>query len=147
LRSKQKLNNRFRAVPVVRQLTRKRGRLIVDLADSGNLYLTPKQGAWYEDVLTDPRYQETVTHPLACASDAIPYLLNLFTRASSSSLAVVDLGPATAKESIRKLNQLSRVIEVQSYTVVDVNPRLLSNVARGGCGGIQNSDQGALQEV
>ena len=111
---------------------RRPGRTVIDLCDSANLYLTTLQGHWYEQVLADPMYQKSVTSPLTHAAESLPYLLrSVATTKRDQPFTVVDCGPATAEESIRKLRALQNFITIGRYVVIDINSRLLTNVKRG----------------
>ncbi len=121
-----------RPLPTIRRVLRKGGRTLLDLADSANLYLTPAQGKLYESVLADGSYLESVAAPLAQAGDALALLLkSVASLGARQPLTVVDCGPATSEESIRKLRALRHVVAVRRYVAVDVNSRLLSKVKAG----------------
>jgi hypothetical protein len=119
-------------LPTIRRVYQRGRGTILDLSDSANLYLTPTQGRWFEEVLTDAAYKVSVAEPLSKAGDALPYLLGSITPHNGHrNLTVIDCGPATAEESVRKLQALKRVITVSRYVVVDINSRLLSKVKAG----------------
>lgn len=119
-------------LPTIRRVLRQAGRTVLDLSDSANLYLTPTQGGLYEGVLADRLYQELVAAPLAQAEDALALLLTTVASMDNHRpLTIVDCGPATAEESIRKLRTLRHVVTVCRYVAVDVNARLLSRVRTG----------------
>jgi hypothetical protein len=119
-------------LPTIRRVYQRSRGTILDLSDSANLYLTPTQGRWFEEVLTDAAYKVSVAEPLSKAGDALPYLLGSVTpHDGHRKLTVIDCGPATAEESVRKLQALKHVITVSRYVVVDINSRLLSKVKAG----------------
>ena len=120
------------AVPRISRVMRRVGHTVLDLSDSANLYLTATQGRWFEAVLADASYEESVARPLALAAHALPYLLSeLAPAVGGKPLTVVDCGPATAEESIRKLRALEKVVAIRQYIAVDVNSRLLTKVEAG----------------
>ena len=45
-------------LPIIRSVTRRDGRRIVDLSESSNLYLTAQQGRWFERVVRDELYSK-----------------------------------------------------------------------------------------
>jgi hypothetical protein len=119
-------------LPIIRRELRRAGRKVFDLSDSSNLYLTPRQGRWYEGVLADSTYRDSVAAPLAQAGNALPCLLqSVATARDGQPLTVVDCGPATAEESVRKLRALVSIVAVRRYVVIDVNSMLLSKVKQG----------------
>jgi hypothetical protein len=120
-----------RPLPIVRRVLRQNEQTILDLSDSANLYLTPSQGRLYERVLADNLYRESVAGPLAQAGNALALLLTTIAPMDTQPLTIVDCGPATAEESIRKLRALRHVVKVRRYVAVDVNSRLLSKVKAG----------------
>lgn len=122
----------LRPLPTVRAIVRIGSQTVVDLADSANLYLTDMQARWYEGVLHDVNYNNTVAERLAEAADTIPCLYRSVAGAKARRpLAVVDCGPATAEESVRKLRLMAGVAKVTRYIAIDVNSRLLSKVRAG----------------
>ena len=48
---------------------------LVDLADSANLYLTPRQGDLYAKAISSLSYNKGVLQPLFAAEDELPALL------------------------------------------------------------------------
>jgi hypothetical protein len=105
---------------------------VLDLTESANLYLTPQQGRQYEAVLANHHYQESIAVPLARGVAMLPNLLRSVACIDDREpFTVIDCGPATADESVRKLRSLGQVVAVTRYVVVDVNSRLLSNVKAG----------------
>lgn len=121
-----------RPLPTIRRVFRRAGRTVIDMSDSANLYLTSAQGKLYESVLANSLYQEFVAIPLAQAANALPLLLqSIASTDARQPLTIVDCGPATAEESIRKLKGLRRVVSIRRYVAVDVNSRLLSKVKTG----------------
>lgn len=119
-------------LPTISRVLRRAGHTTLDLSESANLYLTPAQGRWFEAVLADATYQESVVAPLARAGNALPYLLgSVAPSAQNQALTVVDCGPATAEESVRKLRALQQVGVIRRYVVIDVNSILLARVKAG----------------
>jgi uncharacterized SAM-dependent methyltransferase len=115
--------------PHVRGLRRLRGRAVVDLAESANLYLTERQGLLYERAIGGREYRKTVLGPIERAEGALPWLWGEAFGRNRKPVAIVDCGPGTAAEALRHLGFLHRQALVSRYVAVDVNPRLLSRVA------------------
>jgi Histidine-specific methyltransferase, SAM-dependent len=121
-----------RPLPTIRRILRQAGSTLVDMSDSANLYLTPTQGRLYEGVLADSVYQKAVAGPLAEAGNGLATLLeSVASTEADEPLTVIDCGPGTAEESVRKLRSLRGVVSVRRYVAVDVNSRLLSKVKTG----------------
>jgi len=119
-------------LPVIRRIVKRGTHTVVDLSESANLYLTARQGEAYEAVVADQMYRESIAAPLAAGAEMLPHLLrSIATGKKVNPVTIVDCGPATAEESLRKLDSLRQVVTVLRYVVVDVNPRLVSKVKTG----------------
>jgi hypothetical protein len=124
-------------LPSIRRVVRRGTRTVVDLSQSANLYLTSEQGHEYETVLASRHYRESVVTPLAMGAAMLPCLLKSIAGAKGSErITVIDCGPATAEESVRKLHSLLQAVTVLKYVVVDVNSLLLSKVKAGVVGAL-----------
>jgi hypothetical protein len=121
-------------IPDVRDRRTRNGKQVLDLTFSANLYLTPAQGRAFEEVLDDPLYKSAVSAPLEAAADTLPFLLERATLSTPlESITVIDCGPATHQEAVRKLEALANVVKVKRYVVVDINSRLLTRTKAGVC--------------
>jgi len=116
-------------LPEIRSINRSPYQPALDLSVSSNLYLTDQQGQWFEDVMDDPEYRETVSSALDGGEDALFRLLaKTRLRGAHRRITVVDCGPASIQESIRKLQKLMRTVTVAEYVVIDMNAHLLSKI-------------------
>lgn len=119
----------MRPLPEIRKNNHSKLKPALDLSISSNLYLTDEQGEWFEAVLEDPEYKDTVATLLDGGEDALLRLLNRAKlRDSHRRITVVDCGPASIQESIRKLQRLMRSVIVAQYIVIDMNAHLLSKI-------------------
>lgn len=122
----------MRPLPEIRGNSQTRRRPTLDLSISSNLYLTDEQGEWFEAVLNDPEYKDTVETALDGGEDALlPLLDRVKLSGSHRRVTIVDCGPASIGESIRKLQKLMRSIFVAQYIVIDMNAHLLSKIKDG----------------
>lgn len=116
-------------LPEVRPNHHARQKPVLDLSISSNLYLTDAQGQWFEAVLEDAEYKDTVATALDGGEDALLRLLRRAKlRGSHRRITVVDCGPASIQESIRKLQKLMRTVTVAEYIAIDMNAHLLSKI-------------------
>ena len=119
----------MRPLPEIRTNNHSRLKPALDLSISSNLYLSDEQGEWFEAVLEDPEYKDTVATALNGGEDALLRLLDRAAlRGSHRRITVVDCGPASIQESIRKLQKLMRSVTVAQYIVIDMNGHLLSRI-------------------
>ncbi len=101
----------------------------LDLSISSNLYITDQQGIWFEEVMTDQDYRQSVSESLNVGENAWVELLDKTKlRSKNRSLAVIDCGPANPDESIRKLKKLMQTVQVNQYVAIDMNDHLLSKI-------------------
>jgi hypothetical protein len=119
-------------LPIVRNITRRDGRRVVDLSESSNLYLTAQQGRWFERVVHDELYSKEVVDPLSRAAGVVPSLCFAMTKGQlDSGISLINCGPATAKESVDRLRSMMKLGRVVEYVIVDMNSRLLQNALDG----------------
>jgi len=115
--------------PEIRRYSTTQRRPALDLSISSNLYLTDQQGVWFENVMDDLQYQLSVSDALSSGENALLDLLNRTKlRSKHRRIAVVDCGPASPQESIRKLTKLMRSVIVAQYVAIDMNDHLLSKI-------------------
>ena len=116
-------------LPEIRKQSRSSSRPALDLSVSSNLYLTDQQGRWFEEVMEDPKYKQSVADALDGGENALLHLLERTKlRALHRRITVVDCGPASFQESIRKLQKLLRTVIIAQYVVIDMNAHLLSKI-------------------
>src|ERR1700683_4583256 len=119
-------------VPIIRGIFREDERMVVDFTHSANLSLTESQGLWCETVLAAKHYRRSVYEPLSAAEVVLPQLLSAFLdEHPHHDLTVIDCGPASPEESVRKLEILSTVATIVRYVAIDVNSLLLSRIQAG----------------
>jgi len=79
--------------------------------------------------MEDPVYQSIVSEGLAGAENAwMNLLMRTKLRSGHKKITVVDCGPASPEESIRKLTKLMRAVTVAQYVAIDMNAHLLAKI-------------------